>query len=619
MSLACGQIPVSFQFRRPGQDSGEGSSSDRRGYGRGSRGRGRGSPNVNVGGDSLDVAVQASLEQAVLDDAVRESAAMAASVDSGSVRSGTAGTSLEGSNAFAALDTEVSEGEVVPSRYASAVSGTGPSSLVDSAFPPLPGASKKGKHKPKNHNGPASMAALLGGGRLGGGLRVLNAADPRLSVGSSSSRPSSNGDARAGSWASNNARPATAGGDLRGSGWATPTPSRGFAGGGSSSDGEGFPRTNAVSEPGPPSAAGRGASDGVSASNVVRQISPSSVPNSLRENEEVLQKLNMEQIRVANKALIERIQAGLEGNEQQFSDFKEVSTLWRKGEMSAFDYDGHITRLGISYLVPELARLLPDPVKRGELLDAHRAGLARNQAFPPVASSNSSSGQVSRSSTDGKKGKEREGGSTSTSASARQVVSPPSGEVEVLSQDGYRRARGKVRVEESNPGSSGEGVTPSQDRKPQILVKATQSMLESSDDPVNRAGSSGQAKGWTCEICTLENEADASRCAACGIAGTPRVSNGTLETGVESGGNDKRKKKVSKFQRVRLGDGSAAALLDSVNPNPWGPSTPDTNNPAPPANGGRSFGRGAWNNGGGQRLLSNAQRESVIESAWGRK
>lgn len=607
---------MSFQFRRPGQDSGEGSS-DRRGYGRGSRGRGRGSPNVNVGSDSLDVAVQASLEQAVIDDAVRESAAMAASTDSGSVRSGTAGNSLEGSNAFAALDTEVGEGEVVPSRYASAVSGTGPSSLADSAFPPLPGLSKKGKHKPKNHNGPASMAALLGGGRLGGGLRVLNAAEPRLSVGSSS-WSSSNGDARAGSWASNNARSATVGGDSRPSGWVTSTPSRGFAGGGSSSDGEGFLRPSAVNEPGPPSGAGRGASDGVSASNIIRQISPSSVPNSQRENDEGPPKLSMEHLRVANKALIEQIQAGLEGNEQEFSDFKEVSTLFRKGEMSAFDYHRHITRVGMSHLVPELARLLPDPVKRGELLDAHKAGLARNQAFPPVASSNVSTGQVSRSSADSKKGKVREGGSASSSAPARQVALP-SGEVEVLSQDGYRRARGKVRVEESNPGSSGEGPTPNQDRKPQVLVKASQSMSESSDDPVNPAGSSGQAKGWACEICTLENGADVSCCAACGFVGTPRFFNSMLETAVESGGNDKRKKKVSKFQRVRLGDGSAAALLDSVNPNPWGPSTPDTSNPAPPANGGRSFGRGAWNNGGGQRLLSNAHREPWLESVWGKK
>ena len=581
----------------------------------------------------MDEAVQASVEQAILEDVVRESAAMSASMDSGAGRPSTSVGTPEGSNSFAALDN-APDGEAGPSRYSSAVSGSGPSSLIDSAFPPLPGLTKKGKHKQKNRNTPATMATLLGGGGSGR-IRVLNMADSRPPSAAPTPGPSSaNGDARPGSWVtSNSLRPSSANGESRAGGWANSsisstnrTPVVSVA----RSDGEGqLQRLNAVSGPGPPPSASDGVPDSVNESMGLRLTPPS---GNLGQSpiEESVDQLSMEGIRAANKALIERIQTGLEGNERQFADFKDVSTRFRKGEMNARDYNGHITRLGISYVVPELARLLPDPSKRTELLGAHRAGLARDEDFPPVFSITSSRSQSPRNPAEtGKPKGEREGssqsGSTSSHCSTRIFSQPINGEVDILSTDGYRRAKGKVKVDESSSitpvveNQAPEALVTHHDPSPKVLVKANQSLLELAE---NSAGGSVTGAGWTCDICTLANQAGTSWCAACGIASPSGESLSKLEKEVDSAGIDKRKKKLPKFQRVRLGDGSAAALLDSVNPNPWAPITPTTpeiGGPAPNVRTGRSFGRGAWNNGGGQRLVSMSQREAVIDSAWGRK
>jgi hypothetical protein len=56
---------------------------------------------------------------------------------------------------------------------------------------------------------------------------------------------------------------------------------------------------------------------------------------------------------------------------------------------------------------------------------------------------------------------------------------------------------------------------------------------------------------------------------------------------------------------MRLGDGSVAARLDSATTIPKG---------GPAENG-----SGAWKNGGGQRLVSMVQTESVTDAAWDHK
>ncbi|KAG0563177.1 hypothetical protein M758_8G009100 [Ceratodon purpureus] len=603
------QLPVVFEFRRPGQAGGEGSrgggNNGRQGYGRG-RGR-RG--NVQFESDGLDAAVQASVEQAILDDAVRESAAMAASSDSAAVVSN-GGDTREGQNSFAALsesETELVDGEAPPpSRYASAVSGTGPSTLVDSAFPPLPGGAGKGKHKSKNQKGPASMAALLGGGGgRGSGIRILNTAGSRPpSAGSSSRPPSANGDTGGGGWASSNPRPSTASSEARPGGWTSVSPNRRPQVGASfSNQDESFPPVTAAR---PPSVNGRGATDGSNGSTRVKETSAS---GSRVGGIDVVQKLSMEELRAANKALIESVKTGLRGNEQAFADFKDVSARYNRGEMITLDYYKHIIRLGLSSVVPELSRLCPDPVKGKELVDAHAAQLARERAFPPVAPSSSSVSQLAK--TGAGKGKGVLEGSSQSSR-----VSPPGSsrqplheEVEVLSKDGYRTGKGKSRPDEGNSSTSEVTESRPTSRKPQVLVKATGGLLEPSSDSTQQPASSGRAKGWTCQACTLENRGDSPECAACGSDGPEWALASRSGKGTDSAGNDKRKKKLSKFQRVRLGDGSAAALLDSVaNPNPWGVIS-DVGSPAVPATEVRGgFGRGAWANGGGSRLVSGTRK-----------
>lgn len=611
------QIPVVFEFRRPGQASGEGGRSGgnngRHGYGRG-RGR-RG--NVQFEPDSLDAAVQASVEQAILDDAVRESAAMAASSESAAVVSN-GGDTREAQNSFAALsesETDLADGDAPPpSRYASAVSGTGPSTLVHSAFPPLPGGSStggsgKGKHKPKNQKGPASMAALLGGGGggRGSGIRILNTAGSRPPSAGSSSRPSSaNGDTRGGGWASSIPRPSSTSSEARPGGWTSVSPNqRPQVAASFSNPEESFPPVTAA---GPPSVNGRGATDGSNGSTRAKDTPAS---GNRVGGVDVVKKLSMEELRAANKALIESVKTGLRGNEQAFADFKDVSARYNRGEMNTLDYYRRIIRLGLSSVVPELGRLCPDPVKGKELIDAHAAQLAREQAFSPVAPSSSSVSQLAKTSSGAGKGKGALEGSTqssrvSSSGSSRQ---PPDEEVEVLSKDGYRTGKGKSRLDDGN--SSTLEVTEGRptSRKPQVLVKATGGLLEPSSDSAHQPGVSGQAKVWTCESCTLENQGDSAECVACGRDGPEWAVASRSGKGTDSAGNDKRKKKLSKFQRVRLGDGSAAALLSSVaNPNPWGVIS-DVGSPAVPTTEVRGgFGRGAWANGGGNRLVAGTRK-----------
>ncbi|KAH8936521.1 hypothetical protein BDL97_17G089800 [Sphagnum fallax] len=372
------QIPVSFQYRRPGQDSRDDVGDRGPAYRRGGRDRGSFPSNVRVVADSLDAAVQGSVESALLESAIRESAAMSASIESTAVGSSGVGEALDAANSLSVSDTQGDGGEggIVVSRYASAVSGSGPSSLVNSAFPPLPGLSQNVLPKAKLRNqAPSSMAALLGGGGGRGGIQVLNLA---------ASRPLT-AKADQGVWGSNNTGSTDRGsmvqgtstqakGKLQGVGaWAS---SNGgsihqgtLVGGARSEEEEPLQGVSAVSGSGPPPGAYRSAPGGViSSSGSGRVISPLRTADD-RDGADSEVELSMEELRAANKALIKRIHAGLKDNEKQFADFKDVSDQFRKGAMSAKDYTGHITRLGLLHIVPELARLCPDPVKRKELLE----------------------------------------------------------------------------------------------------------------------------------------------------------------------------------------------------------------------------------------------------------
>ncbi|CAK9213683.1 unnamed protein product, partial [Sphagnum troendelagicum] len=554
------QIPVSFQYRRPGQDSRNDVGSR---YPSRHGGRDRSSFSSSGRGldDSLDAAIQGSVQSALIENAIHESAAMSASIESGAVGSRSSGDAPDASSSFAVSDIQDREGEIGVSRYTSAVSGSSPSSLINTAFPPLPGQSKAMRRKAKLRNqAPASMALLLSEGRGRGGVRVLNMAEPRPTTRGPvhpskpatgvPMRPSTaNGDATSGVVTSTNIGSTNQGpivqatrtegeGTLQGlSGGANTNVGSTYCGPtarGMRDEGKGQVQgLSAVSGSGPPPGADRGEPRGVSVSSGIGHVA-SPLASGDGSRAECVVQLNMEEIRAANKALIKRIHTGLKGDEKQFADFKYVSDRFQKGAMSVREYNGHITRLGLSYIVPELARLCPDPLKQKELLEVHRATVALDEAFPPALSSTAPSSQRGKDVVEHSKILQREAHTSLSMSSSTQLQGQlTTQDMEVLSRDGYRSLKGKSKVEESR--------------------------------------------------------------STCGSACPAKASISNSERGADSLGVDKRKKKISKFQRVRLGDGSAATDLDS-------PTVAPRGNPA-------GIGRGAWKNGGGQRLVSMVQAE----------
>jgi len=620
------QIPVSFQYRRPGQDSRNdvGSRFPSR---HGGRDRSSFSSSGRGLDDSLDAAIQGSVQSALIENAIHESAAMSASIESGAVGSRSSGDAPDASNSFAVSDIQDREGEIGVSRYASAVSGSGPSSLINTAFPPLPGQSKAMRRKAKLRNqAPASMALLLSEGRGRGGVRVLNMAEPRPTTRGPVHpskpatgvpiRPSTvNGDGTSGVVTRTNIGSTNQGpivqatriegeGKLQGlSGGANANVGSTYCGpmaGGMRDEGKGQVQgLSAVSGSGPPPGADRGEPGGVSVSSGIGHVA-SPLASGDGGGAECVVQLNMEEIRAANKALIKRIHTALKDDEKQFADFKYVSDQFRKGAMSVREYNGHISRLGLSNIVPELARLCPDPLKQKELLEVHRATVALDEAFPPALSSTAPSSQRGKDAVEHSKILEREAHASSSMSSSTQLQGQlTTQDVEVLSRDGYRSLKGKSKVEESRSSTLAtekwmmEDSGSKQSPLPQVLVKATHSTVGSNDNSF---------VGWTCAYCTLINQAGSLECAACGSACPAKASISNSERGADSVGVDKRKKKISKFQRVRLGDGSAATDLDSPTVVPRGNAA--------------GIGRGAWKNGGGQRLVSMVQAEAIADAAW---
>lgn len=58
---------------------------------------------------------------------------------------------------------------------------------------------------------------------------------------------------------------------------------------------------------------------------------------------------------------------------EDFIQFKQQSALFMRGEASAPAFHSQVVALGLAALLPDLAALCHDAVKRSDLLDAHRA------------------------------------------------------------------------------------------------------------------------------------------------------------------------------------------------------------------------------------------------------
>lgn len=613
------QIPVSFQYRRSGSEHGSH---------RAARGRGQ---NMN---NRSSAANPASSEMLDIQNAIHESMLTATTENSGNSRESSM-TSLISSDVVASSSSSrralnspleesafpplpgVSEESAFPPRYLTAVSRRALNSpLEESAFPPLAGASENPlqKSRSKGKKSGKSMAALVRGGQ--GNIRVLNAAESRQSLGPgqfSSLYPMSSSSNQTNSSRNVNysSRPTV-----------SHAPER-------MPNSDEFPAMSALVQGGQgnirdPIAAESSQSffprklsslysvnSSLNQTNGNRNVNYSSrhtvvnaqepVPNSdefppilgrhhvpaasATENQSQgpsnVPLPSIEEIRAANKALIENIRSGLGGNEQQFAAFKDISARFRNGDIGARKYYSHISKLGLSHLVHDLAMSCPDQDKQRELLEAHEAGLKKNSKHAVNQVTNQITGISIRSGSidNHRKGKTVDVGcskdaTSSSNADSGHSLGKPSDEVEVLSKDGYRTAKGKAKPWEK-PVLNGISRTSGSSSEERIDHCK-------SPPPLPDSFNAYSSEKWKCSACSLLNESGNSLCLVCGAE---RADGRSMKEPSYGGKGKQKKKKASKAQRSNLGDGLASAESNQ-----------------------NSAGSGVWGNGGGQRLVSIAQR-----------
>ncbi|XP_052155835.1 E3 ubiquitin-protein ligase hel2-like [Oryza glaberrima] len=272
-------------------------------------------------------------------------------------------------------------------------------------------------------------------------------------------------------------------------------------------------------------------------------------------------------VRAANKTLVERMRSALGMDEDRYSAFKEIAGEYRQGIIGTSEYLSYVEQFGLSHLVPEMARLLPDPQKQKELADAYHT----NICFRSLQENSDGLTITSKEGGRKKKGKGKSHDVTETSAAPAkdmkdsladsfldtvrklQLNKTQEGEAEVLSRDGYRSSKGKAQLITGGSSSS----TPCLDGDHGAI-----SMASCAKDDVGKGGGS---------------------------------SNSNI---------NKQSKKTSKFLRARLGDNSLATL-DLSRPT-MSPERPERESQGPQV--GLPM-RGVWKNGGGQKLFTGNGRK----------
>ncbi|CAN0888663.1 E3 ubiquitin-protein ligase hel2 [Linum grandiflorum] len=246
----------------------------------------------------------------------------------------------------------------------------------------------------------------------------------------------------------------------------------------------------------------------------------------------------------ANKSLVEKVRDALDQDEAKYASFKEISGQYRQGTIDSEMYLARVRIFGLSHLVLELARLCPDPAKQKELVDTYNASLGSKGQNGKGAGKAAKKGKgiASEGSSSSSNSRDRLADNVINTVRAMQPrYNPLEDEVEVLSKDGYRKhSKGKSSL------------------------IADQQELPGRHDLISQI----------------------ARDAAL------------------AGGGSKQKKKISKFQRARLGDGSMSAMLDTRN------SEPDPDPGLVIGQGSGSNGalpvRGVWRKGGGKKLFAHS-------------
>ncbi|KAI9181990.1 hypothetical protein LWI28_020850 [Acer negundo] len=250
-----------------------------------------------------------------------------------------------------------------------------------------------------------------------------------------------------------------------------------------------------------------------------------------------------ENVHAANRSLVEKMRAALENDEERYNAFKDISGQYRQGLIDSKRYLECVRQYNLSHLILDLARLCPDAEKQKELIETHNASLKGNPeqengwAHVNVRSKDSNGSRKGK----GKSVAAEDSNSKDTLANSilstvRELQSsykPSDEEIEVLSKDGYRGTKGKSK--------------------------------DMVDEQLRDQNNLAYAGG------------------------------GINQPSADGGGGSKQRKKSSKFHRVRLGDGSMAAILDLKNSDPDPPD--NKNNGNQNADEGLPI-RGAWRKGG---------------------
>uniref|UniRef100_A0A7N1A7A1 RING-type E3 ubiquitin transferase n=1 Tax=Kalanchoe fedtschenkoi TaxID=63787 RepID=A0A7N1A7A1_KALFE len=439
------QIPTSFRYRS-GEQGGQ------------HRGRGR-----TFRRDSSDNELSAAM-QASLDASSSSSSTLhdpSSSIPYGPPLSQGEGNAADVDTVVQPFETLTTDSEK-PARYLQAVSQHSSGvRLAESSFPPLPVGPSPVQNNLKNGSG-SSMNTMAANLRWKNQLSVPNSAEPPLpSVGCSihpkpmtgnapllasnaaqskwgiSNAASSNGGTSSSqAWPAIGVQPTSNSHSLSSQTWSrknsklvsarSPSPSK--------NPSTSKKITHSISAP--------SLSDNDSVSQFLSDFPPVSVVSAhkspVRISEPPLPKI--EDVSMANKALVEKMRAALAYDEEKYGAFKEISANYRQGLICTEEYLVYVEDFGLSHLVLDLARLCPDAHKQKELLDIHNANMRRNG----TQISSSSTVQVTNGERRRKGKEKRDSLADSVISTVRELQSSytPS-EVEVLSKDGYRASKDK--------------------------------------------------------------------------------------------------------------------------------------------------------------------------------
>jgi len=299
----------------------------------------------------------------------------------------------------------------------------------------------------------------------------------------------------------------------------------------------------------------------------------------------------VEDVQTANKSLVERIRIGLESDDDKFADFKGISGKYRQGLIDTATYLSYVQQFGLSHLTIELASLCPDPLKQKELIDTYNA----NITLTPVI----------RTSKQKKKGKTIESSSSNiikkedtflstVKKLQKSQRSQEEDEVEILSKDGYRTSnKGKLNLNGQEINSCSNG-TSKQKKKGKTIESSSSNIIKKEDtflSTVKRLQKSQMSQEEDeVEILSKDGYRTSNK-GKLNLSGQEinSCSNGTI-----------RQKKIPKFQRVRLGDGSLYDLDQRI-------SRFDDhdilNSGSNSQSGGGSQLKGAWKKGGVEKLF----------------